>query len=139
MRFLAVTVASDGCVTREHIAYKMSSSISSLIHADIQAACSTLGGWDDGKYHKEPECIGMCSSLVPSQEDGLCFCNFLVLISGLSSVVVLALAYLFPRQLKVVNSDPHSCHACSLLPSPQKEIVPILPQSIGNKVHRYIC
>lgn len=35
----------------------MSDCVSSLVLSDIQAACSTLGGWDDGKYCKEPDCI----------------------------------------------------------------------------------
>ncbi|XP_077562268.1 circadian regulator timeout [Haemaphysalis longicornis] len=35
----------------------MSDCVSSLVLSDIQAACSTLGGWDDGKYLKEPDCI----------------------------------------------------------------------------------
>ncbi|CAN7984470.1 unnamed protein product [Ixodes hexagonus] len=39
-------------------------SVSSLIHSDIQAACSTLGGWDEGKYYKEPECIESLKDLL---------------------------------------------------------------------------
>ncbi|XP_049272285.1 protein timeless homolog isoform X1 [Rhipicephalus sanguineus] len=42
----------------------MSESISSLVLSDIQAACSTLGGWDEGKYYKEPDCIESLKDLL---------------------------------------------------------------------------
>nr|XP_037279767.1 LOW QUALITY PROTEIN: protein timeless homolog [Rhipicephalus microplus] len=42
----------------------MSESVSSLVLSDIQAACSTLGGWDEGKYYKEPDCIESLKDLL---------------------------------------------------------------------------
>ncbi|KAK8773900.1 hypothetical protein V5799_011567 [Amblyomma americanum] len=42
----------------------MSEAVSPLVLSDIQAACSTLGGWDEGKYYKEPDCIESLKDLL---------------------------------------------------------------------------